>query len=344
MPRNTCRPQIARFLILMLLGVAFLLQPAASQPNAAQPAAKPAEQAAPIKWTIAVENEPSNSWAKVAHKFAELTTQRSNGRMKVEAFDSGALGFQREVLEGMRTGTMQGTVTLEPMSYWARDVAIWGIPYLFESRKHLDAFLASPVNKEFNDKLIAAGFRPVSYLAREPRNMTSNRPINSIADLKGLKIRVPESRTAPPAFTAMGLKVVTMPYTEVYQALKQGVIDMQENPMAIAVSGKLYEVQKYMALTEHQLQIAYFVISEQAFQKLPKDLQDMVLQAGVDAQAFERDITKVEWVEARASLEKAGMKFTTPGLAPFREAAATAYANYDPEIKEWIAKIRAISH
>ncbi|MBC7323136.1 MAG: TRAP transporter substrate-binding protein DctP, partial [Acetomicrobium sp.] len=127
-------------------------------------------------------------------------------------------------------------------------------------------------------------------------------------------------------------------------ALQQGVIDMQENPISIIYSQKIFEVQKYLAFTEHQFQIAYFVISESAFKKLPKDLQDIVLAAGVDTQAYEREITKVEWAQARDALEKAGMKFTYPDIAPFREAAAKAYANYDALTKEWISKIKAIPH
>lgn len=300
------------------------------------------ETAKSMKLTFALDQSPTDSWTKAARKFAELVKERSNNRIEISVHDSGTLGAQRQALEGILAGTIHGTVTLEPLSYWVEDVGLYGVPYLFRDQNHLDKFLAGEHGKELHQKMTEKGFRPITYFKRPSRNVTSNKPINNLEDMKGLKIRVPETPTAPAAFKAMGASPITMNFAELYSALETKVIDAQENPLPTIYANKIHEVQSHLAFTNHQYQVAYFVMSEKTYQELSVEDKKMFDEVAQEVMAFESAIIEEDMKKIETELKAAGVTFTYPDNKPFAEAAKGAYSGYTPLMQEWITKIQGI--
>ena len=291
---------------------------------------------------FALDQTQNDTWVRATQKFAEIVEDKTNGTVKVSVHHSGTLGSQREVLEGMLNETMDGTVTLEPLSYWVEDVNIYGIPYLFRDQEHLDKFLQGDQGAELHQKFIEKGFRPLTYFKRPPRLITSNKPINSLADLAGLTIRVPETATAPPAFKALGAAPTAMAFSEVYNSLDQGVIDAQENPLPTIYANNLHEVQDYIAYTNHQYQVGYFVISEETYQSFTEEERQAVEEAALEMNEYEAKILEEDMESIINNLTEAGVTFTEPDVSEFAEAAKQAYSGYDPLMQEWIEKIQSI--
>lgn len=292
--------------------------------------------------SFSLDQPASHIWVDTVNEFADLAMEKTDGSLDISVHDSGSLGSQREALEGMQVGTMGGTVSVEPVSSFVPEVGIYGVPYLFDDEEHLVRFLESDSGNELEELMIESSFRPLTYFMRDPRQISSNREIDSVEDLNGLNIRVPESPTAPDAFEAMGASVVTMPISEVYSALEQNVIDGQENPITQIHSDGFYEVQDYITISNHQYQAGYLLISENIFQGLTDEEQEALLEAAEEAQAYESELLQEQVDEAYAELEEAGVTFSEPDTEEFSEAASEAYDGYDQVIQEWIEKVQEV--
>ncbi|OZU88053.1 hypothetical protein CIL03_13040 [Virgibacillus indicus] len=296
----------------------------------------------PVEIKYSLDQPASHIWVEAVNHFSELVDEKTDGSVVIDVHDSASLGTQREALEGMKNGTMGGTVSLEPVSGWVEEIGIFGIPYLFEDENHLGDFLASEHGEELDNLMIEEGFRPLTYFMRAPRQISSNSPITSVDDLEGVNIRVPESPTAPPAFEAMGARVVTLPISEVYSALQQNVIDAQENPLTQIYSDKFYEVQDYITLSNHQFQAAYMLVSEDIWSELSDEQKEAVQEAAKETQEFESELHKKELDEAMTGLEEAGTEISEVDTSEFAEKASEAYSGYDDLMQEWIEKVNSV--
>jgi TRAP-type transport system periplasmic protein len=296
------------------------------------------EEATEISFSL---DQPSaHIWVEAVNEFADLAEEKSNGSLSISVHDSASLGDQSEALEGMQVGTMGGTVSVEPVSSFVPEVGIYGIPYLFEGEDHLRSFLESESGEELDQLMIDVGFRPLTYFMRDPRQISSNQEINSVEDMQGMNIRVPESPTAPEAFEAMGASVVTMPISEVYSALEQNVIDGQENPLTQIYSDGFYEVQDHITISNHQYQAGYLLISENIYQDLTDEEQTALAEAAEEAQIYESDLLQEQIDEAYEGLEEAGVEFSEPDTEEFADAASEAYDGYSDTMQEWIEKVQ----
>lgn len=292
--------------------------------------------------SFSLDQPSSHIWVDTVNEFADLAMEKTDGSLDISVHDSASLGSQQEALEGMQVGTMGGTVSVEPISAFVPEIGIYGVPYLFEDEEHLETFLESDSGEELDELMIDSGFRPLTYFMRDPRQISSNQGINSVEDMSGLNIRVPESPTAPDAFEEMGASVVTMPISEVYSALEQNVIDGQENPITQIHSDGFYEVQDHITISNHQYQAGYLLISEDIYQGLTEEEQNALLEAAEEAQIYESELLQDEVDEAYADLEEAGVEFSEPDTEEFSEAASNAYDGYDDVIQEWIEKVQDV--
>lgn len=291
---------------------------------------------------FALDQGERDTWVRATQKFAELVEEKTDGSIEISVHHSGTLGSQRAVLEGILNGTMHGAVSLEPLSYWVEEINLYGIPYLFEDQAHLEEFLASEHGKEIEEKLIENEFRPLGVFNRPPRQVTSNVAINSLEDLQGLTIRVPETDTAPVAFKAMGAAPTAMPLSELYNALETGTIDAQENPITTIFANNLHEVQNHFAYTNHQYQPVYFIIGEEVYQTLTDEEKKAVEEAMEETIAYEAEILAEDMETAKQEMEEYGVTFTEPDVSEFRVAAQAAYASFDDLMKEWIEKVQGL--
>lgn len=293
-------------------------------------------------WRINFSVSPEHSWSKALQEWSSIVTERTNGALKFDLHYFDALGAQKESLEGIRLGTLDGTYSLEPFSIWVPEIDIFGIGYLFRDEEHLMKALSGKFREILDEKLIEAGFRPMMYFPREPRNVTSNKPINSLADMKGMKIRVPQGPSNLALFQALGANPVALPFPEIVPGIEAGILDGQENPLDLVWDFKLFDVQTHVAVTEHQRQAVIFVVSERSYQKLSDETKKILHEAADIAMANQLKRFREESPQLKARLEKEGMTFTYPNQAEFRAAVRGAFDHAHPSVKELIDIVNAI--
>lgn len=274
-----------------------------------------------------------NPWHKSAMEFAEIVKEKTDGNVEIQIFPNSQLGKEMDLIRGMQMGTADFTISGESMQNWAPLAALLAAPYAVRDLDHLKKIISSPANAKIAEQIIEkVKVRPVATFGRGPRNLTSNRPIKTPADLKGMILRVPNVPIFVSFWEALGAKPTPMAFSEVFTSLQQGTIEGQENPLALIKSASFYEVQDYVNQTEHVTGWIYVIMSERKFQKLPKEYQDAIIEAGkiVSEHAIENLVA--EEAEYKKFLEDKGMKFVTVDKSGFQKIAEqVAKDNFTPE-------------
>jgi tripartite ATP-independent transporter DctP family solute receptor len=286
----------------------------------------------------------SDIWHKSSIKFKELVEELSEGRIEVRVYPAEQLGKERDMIRSIKAGVVDMTTTGESMQNWTQITAFCAIPYLIRDSEHLKKVVDGPVGDQISRQMIEKiGLRPLAYFERGARNLTSNRPINKPSDLKGIILRVPNVPVFVQTWSALGAKPTPMTLSEVFTSLQQGTVEAQENPFALINSAGFYEVQKYVNLTEHVIGWVYVVIGEQKFQSLPKDLQNVIIKAGILTQEYHQNLFKAEEKFLREELERKGMIFQSVDKKAFQIIASKAVKlNLSEELIEIYEQIESI--
>ncbi|CUH69995.1 Extracytoplasmic solute receptor protein YiaO [Thalassovita autumnalis] len=276
-----------------------------------------------------------NAWHLAAVKFGEELSALTDGRIAVEVFPNESLGKEIDLINGMQLGTVDMTITGESLQNWAPLAALLAVPYAYKSLDHMDEVASGEIGDDIRDQIIAnAQIRPIAFFARGPRNLTSQRPIASPADLNGMKMRVPNVPLFVDVWSALGAAPTPMAFSEVFTSLQSGVIEGQENPLALIRSATFNEVQGYVNLTEHVRSWIYLTIAESTWQELSAEDQEAVMKAAAVAQEYERGLLLTSLAEDRDYLEGKGMEFVEVDGAAFQAAAKEAVlANVSDEIR-----------
>ncbi len=253
----------------------------------------------------------SHTYNQGAAKFAELVKERSNGRIQVTVYPAGQLGKgERELLESVQQGTIDIYVgSTGPMGGFNPADGVLDIPFLFTDYAHVDKVLDGPVGQQLLDDLEKAQFKALAFWENGFRNLTnSKRPVKLPGDAKGLKIRTMENKVHMAAWQAVGANPVPMAWGEVYMALQQKTIDGQENPIAVIASAKIYEVQKYLSLTQHVYSPAVLIVSLKKWQTMPKPDQEMLYKTAREVAQYQRKLGRDAEEKQVAELAEKGMK------------------------------------
>ena len=291
------------------------------------------EAAAASKKTYTITfNEPftrPHTLAEAANKFKEIVEEKTNGGITVEVYYGGVLGTSQEALEAVQMGT-QTMVDAATAPIVAFDPAfgVLNLPYLFSSRDQwysvLDGELGQSLLKRLEDK----GFVGLAYLENGIRHVTNNvRPITKWEDLQGIKIRLMQNQVFISTFESFGCLTTTTPWSEVYSALQQKVVDGQENPVSNIENAKLYEVQKYMSLTGHTYDPNIYFINKAFFDSLPVDYQQIVREAAQECAEWQRKAAQ----DAEAGLIETCAKYmeindvSAEEIARFRDQCGPVY-------------------
>lgn len=276
-----------------------------------------------------------NPWHLASVKFGEELSALTNGRIAVEVFPNESLGKEIDLINGMQLGTADMTITGESLQNWAPMAALLAVPYAFKTIEDMDAFASGETGDAIKRQIIEkVQIRPIAYFARGARDLTSNRPIKSPADLNGLKMRVPNVPLFVDVWKALGANPGPMAFSEVFTSLQNGTIEAQENPLALIRSASFYEVQSHVNLTDHVRSWIYLTIAESTWNKLSAADQAAVTEAAARAQAYERELFNASLAADRAFLEGKGMTFVDVDAAAFQAAAKDAVlANVNDEIK-----------
>jgi C4-dicarboxylate-binding protein DctP len=215
--------------------------------------------------------------------FKNTVEKASQGRIQVELYFSGVLGKEAEVLDMVKLGTVQGCRggLFERAN---KKYLMYTLPFLFEDADRVVAVMRSDLGQNINKGAMANGFYiPATGVAGGMRNITcSKRPIQTVADLKGIKMRTPPIDVTIRTFKALGGSPQQVAYTETYMALKTGVVDGQENPFSNAVDMKFYEAQKYLSVVNWQVHPDPFYVNPAWYNSLPDDLK-AVFDAAAEA-------------------------------------------------------------
>lgn len=287
---------------------------------------------------------PEHPYHLGAVKYSEQIAQRTKNKVKIDVYPSTQLGNERDMVEGLQLGTIDLVVTSTgPLGGFVPRMFVVDLPFLFRDREHAYKVLDGPIGLELLEAFSARGIKGLAFWENGFRQITNNvRPINKPEDLKGIKIRTMENKVHLAAFKAFGASPTPMAWSEVYTALQQKTIDAQENPIAIIYFQKIYEVQKYLAVTGHFYSPTPLLMSLKAFHNLPKNIQKIMLDTAMECATYERNLLRDNEAKQLVELKAKGMQVTTPNKKPFQEAAAPVYKEFESQFgKEMIHRIIA---
>lgn len=248
--------------------------------------------------------------------------EKTGGRIDVQSFPNGQLGSSRDMVESVASGALtMVTEGAAQLGQFVPQISIIEAPYIWKDAAHVTRALKSPLMDELNQVLVAKrGMRMIGVNYYGVRHLTSGRkPINSVEDMKGFKLRVPEVDTFRAMAEAWGARPTPLNFSELYLALSQGAVDGQENPLPTIASAKLAEVQKYLVLTAHIITPRLVIVNEAAWQKIPQADRDIVV-AAIDKAAAWQDQEILDQEKGLVEgLAKAGMTVSTPDNEAFRK-------------------------
>ena len=276
-----------------------------------------------------------NSWHKASVRFAEEVERLTDGRIAVEVFPNESLGKEIDLINGMQLGTVDMTITGESLQNWAPMAALLAVPYAYGSLEQMDEVASGEIGDQIEAQIVErAQIRPLAYFARGPRELTSNRPIETPEDLNGLRMRVPNVPLFVDVWSTLGAQPTPMAFSEVFTSLQNGTIDAQENPLALIRSASFAEVQSHVNMTDHVRSWIYLTISEQTWTQLSEEDRQAIQEAAQTAQDYERGLFEESLEDDRAYLEEQGMTFVEVDNAAFAEAARDAVlSNVGDEIR-----------
>jgi tripartite ATP-independent transporter DctP family solute receptor len=272
----------------------------------------------------AEETHPGHLAAK---QFAAKVEERTKGQVKIAIYPANVLGSPPEQCEQVRLGAIDMSLpTQGALDKYVKAFSVVMLPFMYDDYDHVYRTLDGPSMDWFSPLAEKEGFIVLSNWEWGFRNLTnSKRPILKPDDVKGLKIRTPPEIQLQAAMEALGGIVTKIAFPEVYMALAQGVVDAQENPIAVIYHNKFYEVQKNLALTRHVYNCMVHVVSAKAWAKLTPEQQKIFREESKSAGAYMRKAIVAEEADQISKMEKAGVKVTRPDLSLFRGAMGPAY-------------------
>ena len=294
---------------------------------------------------VSQEGVPIDRWA---HKFGEILEERSGGALVVEVYPNSALGNNRELLEQLQLGALEGAISsVAFLGGFTNTTKLLDLPYLFKSNAGAEAVLDGDVGQAMFAELEKSGFVGMCWLATGWRHLTANKEIRQPDDMNGLKIRVMDNPLHIAHFNAIGASAIPMAFSEVFTALQQGTIDCQENPYANIQGSRLNEVQKYIVKTGHIYDTSPLLYSQVLWDALPVEQQAMIRDAIVETLAWEREISSKDELQVENRFKDNGknvvVELTPEERAKFRAAAQPVYDGFQGEIgSELIKKVEEI--
>lgn len=295
------------------------------------------------------DNQPGDYPTTIGDlKFAELVAQRTNGRIKIDVYHSAQLFDEKSAIETAQMGGLAFCrVNAQPLSDFTKALGVLSLPYLFRDENHLWKVLNGPVGEELLKEMEANGLIGLTYYDSGSRSFyNSKRVVKTPADMKGLKIRVQQSKLMMGLVEALGASATPMPYGEVYTGLQSGVIEGAENNWPSYYSTSHYEVARYFTLDHHTRTPEVLCMSKVIWDKLSAEDKKIIKQAAMESQAVQRKSWKEYEAKSIAAI-KAGGKNTITELADlsaWQKAVAKLYTTLDlgPKRDDYVKRIQAV--
>ena len=245
---------------------------------------------------LASATPPDHIYNVGGQRFADLIKERTNGRIEIKIYPAGQLGKgEREMTEGIQQGAIDLLVSSTgPLGGFSPSINILDFPFLFRDFNHVDLVMDGAIGRKLLKDFEKANIEALAFWENGFRHLTnSKRVVKKVEDGKGLKIRTMENKVHLAAWKAAGLNPTPMAWGEVFTALQQGVIDGQENPIAVIHSTKLWDAgQKYFSFTAHVYSPSPLLMSKKKFDAMPKEDQDLFVKTGLEVAKFQRKLNR----------------------------------------------------
>ena len=280
-------------------------------------------------------------------RMADAMNEKTGGRFTYTLSDAGQLGSQRDILEACNLGSVQFCVgEADLLNSYAPVYGAFALPFMFDSAEHYKACADGAVGQKLISALEAAtDLTVVGNMSNGFRSVYLQKPVNSIADLKGVKIRTPESSVYVDTFSALGANPTAVPASEMYSAIQTGVVDGMENVNETIVQYKIYEVVSNCSLTKHIHNDQLIVANKSFVNSMTEEDRALLLECGKEAADWVTEQASSKDAEYRTELEAAGIVYNELDLAEFREAVKAVYDSLStsvPEVQEIIDGVNAL--
>ncbi len=330
--KYTLKKSIALLSVLAML-TASACDSGSKPAESAAPAA-PAEQSAasessltyPVTIIAGYSTNEEDPRGVVLGKFKETVESETNGDVIIEIHPSGELGSDGDLIKGIIDGSVGMTVSSAGnYAQYATKIGVSALPFLFGDFESAWKFVDSDTMQNINPDLEAFNMHVLAYFDNGFRCVTTTEavgPINTVADMEGLNIRTPENQIVMETMSALKANPKSFPFAELKDAIRNGQFDAQENPIPVIYNNKLYEVQKYLSITNHSYDAMPLTIDNTIWTALNPEYREIIEKAAKTAETEDRDLVKQQTEDFVSALEKEGMVVNYPDLAPFKEATA----------------------
>lgn len=317
-------------------------QSSAAAPTSSAPAAPPASSAPedakkPVTMTLACYVNQDTPEGKGFEYIKEHLEQETDGRFTVELYFSSTLGNELELIEQVRSGTLSLSISAwSGMDRFCKDLFPYVVPYLYPDKESARRTWNGPIGDAIRDRLLENDIVHGGIYFRGNRQLTSNKSVEKAADVVNLKLRLPETSAWIEVWKELGALPSPIPTAEVFSALQTGVVDAQENPISSIYDKKLWEVQKYICLTNHIVDYNGFYMSKKWLDTLDEADREMVMRIVTDALAFTEQYASESEQTLLKEMQEHGMQVIEVDMASFTEKAKPAMERIQQEWQPWV--------
>ncbi len=301
---------------------------------------------------LALQNPKGHPLATGAEKFAELVAAKSGGKLKVNVFPGGTLGGDAPNVSALQGGTIEMVLLNSGiLASQVKPFEIYDFPFMFANANEADAVVDGAFGQKMHASLAEKGIVGLAYFELGFRNITnSKKPLATVEDIAGLKLRVIPNAINVDWVKAVGANPTPLAFPEVYAALEQKAIDGQENPLSVILANKFFEVQKHLAMTNHQYNPQSLIFSKKVWDGLSADEKKALQDSAVEASKFQRQVSRDASASTLDTLKKNGMQVTEFSAAeqaklrekfkPVIDKHGAAIATTVTELNAELAKLR----
>lgn len=299
-----------------------------------------------ITLKIGFSTDKSDPRVQVSETFKQMVEEQTQGRITVELYANGELGSDADLIKGVINGDVDMTVSSAGnFAGYVPKVGASALPFLFSTFEEAWEFVDGETERQIEEELTDYNIKVLAHFDNGFRCVTTSESagsVHSVSDMAGIKIRTPQNQMVMETLSALGAYPYVLDFTKLYDALKNGEFDAQENPIPVIYNSKLYEVQSYLAVTNHSYDMMLFVIRNDIWESLTTEDQQILKQAALEAQKQDREMIQTQTTQYIEMLKEKGMTITYPDLEEFRQATVGVYdyfaESYGEELMEQLKK------
>lgn len=278
-------------------------------------------------------------------RMGDLLKEWTRGRITVQVYPSAQLGSEKETIEQTQLGAIDiNRVNINPLTQIEPSLKVFSLPYLFRDAEHMHKVVDGPVGREMLEKLESSGLIGLGYYDSGQRSFyNSVKPIRSIEDLQGLKIRVQKAEIMHDLVRAVGAQPIRLAFEEVYTGLQTGVIHGAENNYPSWITKGHYEVAKYYTMDAHVRTPEIILFSKKTWDRLAEKDQQLIRRAVQESIPYQRRLWREKVADSIEKAREAGCEIITDiDISPFRKAMEPVYTSHGKNLSEYIERIRAV--